>query len=73
VGDGIAGLSEREREVARLIAEGSSNREIADRLVVSPKTVERHVTNILAKLGMRNRTELASRILSASVRASPDE
>ena len=73
VGDGIAGLSEREREVASLIAEGSSNREIADRLVVSPKTVERHVTNILAKLGMRNRTELASRILSASVRVSPDE
>lgn len=71
--DGITGLSHREREVARLIADGSSNREIAERLVVSPKTVERHVTNILAKLGMRNRTELASHVLSGSVRGSPDE
>jgi DNA-binding CsgD family transcriptional regulator len=72
-GDGVSSLSEREREVAWLIAEGSSNREIADRLVVSPKTVERHVTNILAKVGLRNRTELASRVLSGLVRVSPDE
>jgi DNA-binding NarL/FixJ family response regulator len=72
-GDGVTNLSEREREVARLVAEGNSNREIADRLVVSPKTVERHVTNILAKLGMRNRTELTSHVLSRPVRVSPDE
>ena len=49
----------REREIAGLVAAGSSNREVADALVLSPKTVERHVTNILAKLGARNRTELA--------------
>ena len=67
------GLSEREHEVARLVAEGNSNREIADRLVVSPKTVERHLTNVLANLGMWNRTELASQVLSRSVRVSPDE
>jgi DNA-binding CsgD family transcriptional regulator len=72
-GSGLAGLSEREREVARLVAEGNSNGEIADRLVVSPKTVERHLTNILAKLDLRNRTELASRVLSSSVRGSPDD
>jgi hypothetical protein len=42
------------------VAEGSSNREIADLLALSPKTVERHLTNSLAKLGARNRTELAA-------------
>jgi DNA-binding NarL/FixJ family response regulator len=72
-GDGLAGLSEREREVARLIADGKSNREIGEALVVSPKTVERHVTNVLAKLGLRNRTELASLVRSAVVRGLPDE
>jgi DNA-binding NarL/FixJ family response regulator len=73
VGDGVAALTEREREVATLIAVGNSNREIADHLVLSPKTVERHLTNILAKLDLRNRTELASRVLSSSVRGSPDD
>jgi len=73
VGEGVDALSAREREVARLVADGNSNREIAEALVVSPKTVERHVTNILAKLGLRNRTELASLVRSASVRGSPDE
>ena len=57
--DGVASLTDREREVAELVAGGASNREIADRLVLSPKTVERHLTNILAKVGARNRTELA--------------
>ena len=72
-GRGIDALSDREREVARRIAEGASNREIAEALVVSPKTVERHVTNILAKLGLRNRTELGSLFLAGSVRGSPDD
>ena len=72
-GDGLTSLSEREQEVARLAAEGNSNREIAERLALAPKTVERHLTNILAKLGLRNRTELASRILGRSVRVSPDD
>jgi len=72
-GQGVDALSAREREVARLVADGNSNREIAEALVVSPKTVERHVTNILAKLGLRNRTELASLVRSAAVRGSPDE
>jgi DNA-binding NarL/FixJ family response regulator len=55
------------------VADGNSNREIAEALAVSPKTVERHVTNVLAKLGLRNRTELASFVRSAPVRDSPDE
>ncbi|MBF8290825.1 MAG: transcriptional regulator, LuxR family [Chloroflexi bacterium] len=72
-GNGLASLSRREREIAGLVADGGSNREIAETLLVSPKTVERHVTNILAKLGLRNRTEVASLIRSGVVRGSPDE
>jgi DNA-binding NarL/FixJ family response regulator len=72
-GDGIDALSEREREVARLVADGNSNREIAESLAVSAKTVERHVTNALAKLGLRNRTELASLVRSTVVVEMPDE
>ena len=60
--DSLSRLSARELEVARLIADGSSNREIAETLVISSKTVERHVTNILGKLDARNRTEVATRI-----------
>ena len=66
-------LSARELEIARLVAEGSSNREIADLLAISPKTVERHLTNSLAKLGARNRTELAALVHTGSVRGSPDD
>ncbi|MEW5990705.1 MAG: AAA family ATPase [Chloroflexota bacterium] len=72
-GGGLPGLSRREHEIAQRVADGASNREIGEALVVSPKTVERHVTNILAKLGLRNRTELASLVRSAVVRGSPDE
>lgn len=72
-GDGLRGLSDREREVAGLVADGRSNREIAEALLVSPKTVERHLTNLLAKLGLRNRTEVASLVRSTPVRGSPDE
>jgi DNA-binding CsgD family transcriptional regulator len=57
-------LSEREKQIASLIAAGQSNPEIASRLFLSRKTVERHVSNILARTGNRNRTELA-RFLSA--------
>jgi len=73
VSGGLLGLSERELEISRRVASGASNREIGEALVVSPKTVERHVTNIFAKLGLRNRTELASLVRSAAVRDSPDE
>jgi DNA-binding NarL/FixJ family response regulator len=51
-------LSPRETEIVKLIAEACTSREIAELLVISEKTVERHRTNILAKLGMRDRVEL---------------
>jgi DNA-binding NarL/FixJ family response regulator len=52
------GLSERELEVLKLVAEGSTNPEIGKILSISPKTVARHRSNMLAKLGMRDRVEL---------------
>lgn len=55
---GLAALSARERQVLGLIAEGLTGKEIAERLVLSPNTVERHRTNIMNKLGLRNRAEL---------------
>lgn len=55
-------LTSREREIAALVASGASNPEIARTLFLSRKTVERHVTHILAKLGARNRVELAARL-----------
>ena len=50
-------LTEREREVLRLLLEGASNREIARRLVLSVNTVKRHVYNLCGKLGVQSRTQ----------------
>jgi NarL family two-component system response regulator LiaR len=52
-------LSEREMEVLKLIADGQSNAEIAEQLVISTKTVKRHVSNILGKLHLTDRTQAA--------------
>ncbi len=52
------GLTEREQEVLKLIADGLSNQEIADKLTISVKTVERHRANIMSKLNLHSRTEL---------------
>ncbi|HSU37300.1 MAG TPA: LuxR C-terminal-related transcriptional regulator [Propionibacteriaceae bacterium] len=56
-------LTRREREVVELVAQGLSNREVADRLVLSERTVESHVRNTLTKTGLRSRTELTRWVL----------
>jgi len=58
--DGVGELSGREREVLRLVAEGLSDSDIAERLVLSPHTVHRHVANIRRKLGLRSRSAAAA-------------
>ena len=55
--DALAELTPRETEVLRLVAEGLSNGEIAERLVVSDETIKTHVSRVLAKLGVRDRTQ----------------
>ena len=57
-------LTDRERDVLALLARGQTNREIADTLRLSEKTIKRHVTGILSKLDVRNRTEAAIRAAS---------
>lgn len=54
----VESLTAREREVLTWIAEGRTNREIAETLIISPKTVDRHRENIMAKLNLHNRAEL---------------
>jgi len=53
-------LTAREAEIAALVARGLTNREIAERLVLSAKTVEHHVSRILDKLGLQSRVEVAA-------------
>ena len=58
-GTGVGILSRRERDVARLIAEGCTNRDIAEKLVLSERTVEGHVANIFNKLSVGARSQVA--------------
>jgi two-component system, NarL family, response regulator DevR len=55
----IARLTEQERRILELLAEGLTNRQIADRMILAEKTVKNYVSNLLAKLGMQRRTEAA--------------
>jgi len=64
-------LTKRELEIARLVAGGASNPEIASQLFLSRKTVERHVSNVLRKVGARNRAELAARVSELEVEMVP--
>ncbi|MCW2496914.1 response regulator transcription factor [Jatrophihabitans sp.] len=63
----LAALTEREREVLDLIADGLTNRQIGERLFLAEKTVKNYVSSLLAKLGMERRTQAA--VLGAEVRA----
>lgn len=60
-------LTDREREILELIARGHSNQQITDRLVVSPKTVRNHVSNIFSKLQVRDRAEAIVRAREAGL------
>lgn len=58
--NGVRGLTPSERRVARLAADALTNREIAERLFVSEKTVEAHLSRTFRKLGVRSRTQLVT-------------
>jgi DNA-binding NarL/FixJ family response regulator len=60
-------LTPREEQIVKLIAEGNSAKQIADTLVISVKTVDRHRANILAKLGLRDRLDLARYAIRAGL------
>ena len=63
----VAGLTERELDLARLVARGLTNAEVAAALVISLSTVKTHLTNIQQRLGVRNRVEIAATLWSAGV------
>jgi DNA-binding NarL/FixJ family response regulator len=66
-GERMSGITPREREVLHLLAEGLTNRQIAERLVLSEHTVHRHVTNILRKLDLPTRTAAAAHAVRAGL------
>ena len=67
-----ASLTKREREVAILVAEGLTNREIGDRLVISERTAETHIEHIRRKLGVRSRAQVATWAVTGTLIAHPD-
>jgi two-component system response regulator NreC len=73
-GDPFDGLTEREREVLKLVAEGYSGTEIAERLIISPKTVDTYRERIMQKLGLRHRYELVRYALrKGMLKADPEQ
>ena len=70
-GEKLDDLTEREREVAALIALGRSNGEIAGELVLSKRTVEKHIANILSKLGLTSRAQLVRWAIEHGLTQSP--
>ena len=70
---GWAPLTAREQEVARLVASGMTNRQIASKLVVTPATAAKHVENIREKLGLTSRTQIAGWVLEHDAAAVPGD
>ena len=66
-------LSDREFEIALLVADGLTNKQIADRLFLAPKTVGHHVSAILAKLGARRRAEVAAWCSAVQIKTQQDQ
>jgi non-specific serine/threonine protein kinase len=66
-------LTRREEEVARLVAEGVSNKEIASRLFIASRTAETHVDHILTKLGFTSRVQIAAWVMENRSTTSPSE
>lgn len=58
-GEPLAALTPQQQRIARCVAEGATNREVGLRLSLSPRTVDHHLRNVFAALGIRSRTELA--------------
>ena len=67
--DPLRGLSEQERTILELIGEGLTNRQIGERMFLAEKTVKNYVSNVLAKLGMERRTQVA--VLATTLREQP--
>jgi predicted ATPase/DNA-binding CsgD family transcriptional regulator len=69
----FGGLTAREREVARLVAQGKSNRTIADELVVGVSTVEAHISHIFTKLGFSSRSQIAAWAVEKGLLQAPQD
>lgn len=71
--EAYGGLTRRERDVAAVVAQGLTNKEIADELVISVKTVEAHVTRILSKLGFSSRAQVAAWAVEKGLASAPQD
>ena len=69
----VDGLSDRERRVASLVVAGLTYKQIADRLYISPKTIEHHVARMRRRLGCENRADLLARLRHAQGRLTGEQ
>jgi non-specific serine/threonine protein kinase len=67
----LANLTRREADVARLVARGLTNQEIASELTIVIKTVEKHLANVMSKLNCRNRAEVAAKMAASKLNSTP--
>ncbi len=71
IGETRDNLTRREREVAVLVGQGKTNGEIATELVLSKRTVEKHIANILSKLGLTNRAQIVRWAIESGLTSHP--